>query len=290
MLIVGPQAERAASKAAKLAAMERIFHCEMALPIDMAALSRLLEEMAGADETYEHVIAGGNGAARQALAMLAARLGLPMLANISAIGESGEYERPVFSGGLIEKLRLAAGRKLLAISPAAFEPAGERRPPCPLEAIEPPPAASALGGSEGAVRMEQCEAIASDGRSLEGAEIVIGGGRGLGSKEGFARLDELADLLDAAIGASRVAVDSGWAPHASQICQTGVEIAPRLYLALGISGALQHMAGVKKAGLIAAINSDPEAPIFRDCDHGLVADLREALPQLLELLKERKEP
>jgi len=171
-------------------------------------------------------------------------------------------------------------KAFITLRPAGFDAASEQ-PPCPIEEI---PVAPHNGGS---VEILEVTPLASDRPELDSAAIVVAGGRGLGSKEGFSRLEQLADRLHAAIGASRVAVDMGWAPHELQIGQTGRKIAPDLYMAFGVSGAAQHVAGVRDARLVVAVNRDADAPLFRLCDYGLVADAAEALPRLINLLAER---
>jgi electron transfer flavoprotein alpha subunit len=183
------------------------------------------------------------------------------------------FERPIYAGNAIETVKVSAGKKVLTIRAAAFKAAAEGGN-APVETIAPPPPSeqSAFVGAE----------IARSGRpELTAARVVVSGGRAFQSAENFRKyLEPIADKLQAALGASRAAVDAGYAPNDLQVGQTGKVVAPELYIACGISGAIQHLAGMKDARVIVAINKDPEAPIFQVADYGLVGDLYEILPEL----------
>lgn len=174
------------------------------------------------------------------------------------------------------------GTKLLVVRPKSFEPKVSEKP----LSVEDVPAASDEGLRK--VHMKERVVVKHEGPSLEGAKIVVSGGRGLKGEEQFAMLKDLADVLGGAVGASRAAVDAGWVPYAMQIGQTGKTVKPDVYFAVGISGAVQHLSGMKTAKYIITINKDPEAPIFQYSDFGVVGDLFKVVPQLIEELKKRK--
>jgi electron transfer flavoprotein alpha subunit len=177
---------------------------------------------------------------------------------------------------------VSQGTKLLVVRPKAFEPKLNEQP----VNVEEVPAASDEGLRK--VHMKERVAVRREGPSLEGAKVVISGGRGVKGEEQFALLKELADVLGGAVGASRAAVDAGWVPYAMQIGQTGKTVKPDIYFAIGISGAVQHLSGMKTSKYIISINKDPDAPIFQYSDFGVVGDLFKVVPQLVEELKKRK--
>jgi electron transfer flavoprotein alpha subunit len=227
------------------------------------------------------VLAPGSDRATEVLAHVAARKGLPMAANVvdvtGAVGDGPlRLTRQRWAGSLLEDATLDAPVKLLSVAGHAFEPEAAGTSPAP--AIEP--VAAPISDADLRVRVTgRLEAEA--GRvSLGDAKVVVGGGRGLGSSEAFAMLDELASLIGAAVGVSRVATSAGWRPHAQQIGQTGQRIAPDLYIACGISGAIQHIVGCKAAKQILVINSDPEAPILARASYAVIGDLHTIVPAI----------
>jgi electron transfer flavoprotein alpha subunit len=232
------------------------------------------------------VIAPGTERGNEVMARLAARTELPLAVNCIALaaGPPVTLTRLRWGGSLLEEARLASPRPLLTVAPhtVAVEPlatAGE---------VEVRPFTPALDGDDLAVRVAGHIGAAGGGISLSEAKVVVSGGRGVGSKEGFAIIEELAGLLGAAVGCSRAVTSAGWRPHTDQVGQTGTKIAPDIYIACGISGATQHMAGCKGAKKILAINADGEAPIMLNADYAVIGDLKEIVPAIsAEIRKQR---
>lgn len=236
----------------------------------------------------EAVAAPGTDRGNEVLAHVAARTGLPMAANCTAVSPNGErYQvtRLRWGGSLLEEAHLSGEPKLFTVAPHAL-PAEETAAPPNLTIHEVP--ITTLTDNDLRVRVVAREEPESEGVSLSDARVVVGGGRGVGSAEGFAVLEELAGLLDGAVGGSRVATNNGWRPHADQIGQTGTRIAPDLYIACGISGAIQHMVGCKGAKQILVINEDPEAPIVAKADYAILGDLHEVVPALSDAIRRVK--
>ena len=232
----------------------------------------------------EAIVGPGTDRGNEVMAHLGAVTGQPMAANCTEIHPGdGQYEvtRVRWGGSLLEEARLEGAPKLLTVAPHAIEAEqAATAPELTVETFTPE-----LSDKAFRVRVTERVETATDKISLAEARVVVGGGRGVGSAEGFEVLEELADLLGGAVGGSRVVTNLGWRPHADQIGQTGTRIAPDLYIACGISGAIQHMVGCKGAKQILAINSDPEAPIMSKADYAVVADLHEVLPALIDEVK-----
>lgn len=223
-----------------------------------------------------HLVAASTLLGRSVLPRAAALLDVMAVSEVVAIVDAGTYERPVHAGAALARVQPAGPVHVLGLRASAYAPPQPRAgPPAPVETIDWP-----FDTPASATVLERRPA-ASDGLPrLSGARVVVSGGRGVGSAEGYARLQPLARRLHAALGASRAAVDSGFAQASQQVGQTGQSVAPDLYLAFGISGAVQHWAGMKDSRCIVAVNKDPEAPIFQFADLGLVADLFDVLPEL----------
>jgi electron transfer flavoprotein alpha subunit len=224
------------------------------------------------------VVAPGSERGTEILAHVAARSGLPMAANVTAVepGDRWRVTRQRWAGSLLEDAWLDGSPHLLTVAPhavAAREPSAGAAPS--VVRIEP-----AIGDADLRARVTSLVSTATDQVSLSDAKVVVGGGRGLGSSEAFAMLDELAALLGGAVGVSRVATSLGWRPHAQQIGQTGTRIAPDLYIACGISGAIQHIVGAKSAKRILVINTDPDAPIFSRAAYAVVGDVHAVVPAI----------
>jgi electron transfer flavoprotein alpha subunit len=235
------------------------------------------------------VVAAGSDRGNEVLAHVAARSGLPMAANVIEVtpGDSWRLVRQRWAGSLLEDAALDAPIRLLTVAPhaVAVDPAAATgAAPAPtISRFEPE-----LEPADLVARVVGLEAKASGGVSLSDAKVVVGGGRGVGSAAGFERLEELAGLLGGAVGGSRVVTSLGWRPHADQIGQTGLRIAPDLYIACGISGAIQHIVGCKAAKRILAINTDPESPIMAVADYAVIGDLSTVVPAISAEIQRRR--
>jgi electron transfer flavoprotein alpha subunit len=229
------------------------------------------------------IVAPGSGHATDAMARAAVRLGEPLAANCISVtpGDPLLLTRVRWGGSLLEEARLHAGRALLTVAPHAVA-AAEPGSPGSVEPFTPE-----LAGADLVVRVRDRVAPPAGGVSLGDAKVVVTGGRGVGSAAGFAPVEELAALLGGAVGCSRAVTMSGWRPHTDQVGQTGNKIAPEIYIACGVSGATQHIAGCKGAKRILAVNTDPEAPIMSIADYAVVGDLHEVLPAVSAELRRR---
>jgi electron transfer flavoprotein alpha subunit len=233
------------------------------------------------------VIAAGSERGNEVLAHVAARGGVPMAANVVEVtpGDSWRLVRQRWAGSLLEDAALDAPLRLITVAPHAVtgEAATPGAPAPTITRFEPD-----LDPADLVARVVSHEARATSGVSLGDAKVVVGGGRGVGSAEGFARLEELAGLLGGAVGGSRVVTSLGWRPHSDQIGQTGLRIAPDLYIACGISGAIQHIVGCKAAKRILAINTDPDSPIMAVADYAVIGDLSSIVPAISAEIERRR--
>lgn len=226
------------------------------------------------------VVAAGTNRGNEVLAHLAARRDLPFAANVIAVGSDGTVTRVRWGGSLLEEARIDSDLRLLTVAPHMVEAATVNGSEAAVEGFEP-----ALDETEFVVRVVDHAETPTAGISLAEAKVVVSGGRGVGSADGFGMLEELAGLLNAAVGCSRVVTMAGWRPHTDQVGQTGTKVAPDLYIACGISGATQHIAGCKGAKKILAINSDAEAPILASADYAVIGDLAEIVPAITAELR-----
>ena len=278
ILVAGESCKTVAEAAAKIAGVEKILLADNALYARMIAEAMEALILSVADK-YDAILAPATTSGKNYLPRVAAKLDVPQISEILKVVSPDTFERPIYAGNAIQTVQAAAGKKIITVRATAFARAGDGG----AAAIETMAAAADPGLSK-----FDSEALSKSERpELTSAKIVISGGRGLGSGENFKLIDKIADRLHAAVGASRAAVDAGYVPNDYQVGQTGKVVAPELYLAVGISGAIQHLAGMKDSKVIAAINKDEEAPIFQVADFGLVADLFQALPEMDQELAKR---
>ncbi|MEO1960004.1 MAG: FAD-binding protein, partial [Paracoccus sp. (in: a-proteobacteria)] len=264
VLCAGAQARAAGDEAATIDGVARVLVAEDALYGHRLAepAAALLVSLAG---DYSHIAAPATTDAKNIMPRVAALLDAMVIPDVSAVIDADTFERPVYAGNAIQTVKSRDAKKVMTIRTASFDAAGDGNS-APVEAI---------GAAEdpGLSKWVGDEVAESDRPELTSAGRVVSGGRGVGSRDDFAIIEALADKLGAAVGASRAAVDSGYAPNDWQVGQTGKVVAPELYVAVGISGAIQHLAGMKDSKVIVAINKDEEAPIFQIADYGLVGDL-----------------
>ena len=271
VLVAGAQAQAAAAEAAKIAGVSKVLVAENALYGHRLAepTAALIVSLAG---DYSHIAAPATTDAKNILPRVAALLDVMVLSDVSKVIDADTFERPIYAGNAIQTVKSKDATKVFTLRTASFDAAGEGGSAAVSDA--------AVAADPGLSSWLSDEVAQSDRPELTSAKRVVSGGRGVGSKESFEIIEALADKLGAAVGASRAAVDSGYAPNDWQVGQTGKVVAPELYVAVGISGAIQHLAGMKDSKVIVAINKDEEAPIFQIADFGLVGDLFTTVPEL----------
>ncbi len=273
VLVAGHQAQAAASAASRIQGVTQVLHAD-APALAHGLAEPLADQVLALCRPYSHLVFAATASGKNTAPRVAAALDVAQVSEVTRVLSADTFQRPIYAGSVIATVRATDAVKVLTVRSTAFEAAPDSELAAPIEAVAATPdqAASACLGRH---------ATASDRPDLSTAKVVVAGGRALGSAAQFdALLTPLADKLGAALGASRAAVDAGYAPNELQVGQTGKIVAPQLYMAVGISGAIQHLAGMKDAKLIVAVNKDPEAPIFQVADVGLEADLFEALPAL----------
>ncbi|MFG6666636.1 electron transfer flavoprotein subunit alpha/FixB family protein [Halomonas sp. HNIBRBA4712] len=271
VLVAGEGVQAAADEAAKLDGVTRVRLADHSVYAHQLAepLGALLGELAG---DYTHVLASASTTGKNVLPRLAALRDVSQLSEIVAVDGPDTFKRPIYAGNAIATVKSDDALKVMTVRTTAFDAVGQSGSAA-VEALD-----TVVENAQSQFVGE--ELAASDRPELGGAKVVISGGRGMGNGENFRLLDGIADKLGAAVGASRAAVDAGFVPNDMQVGQTGKIVAPDLYIAVGISGAIQHLAGMKDSKVIVAINKDEEAPIFQVADYGLVGDLFEILPEL----------
>ena len=276
VLVAGSQCAAAATAAAKIAGVTKVLvadapHYAVALAENLAAL---VVSMA---KNYTHVLAPATGFGKNFMPRVAALLDVAQVSDISAIESPDTFVRPIYAGNVLCTVPSQDAIKVITVRITGFDPAGEAATAAPIENV-------AAVADSGLSQFKGHELTKSTRPELTAARIIVSGGRGMGSGENFKLLEALADKLGAAVGASRAAVDSGFVPNDYQVGQTGKIVAPELYVAVGISGAIQHLAGMKDSKVIVAINKDAEAPIFQVANYWLVEDLFKAVPELTAAL------
>ena len=274
-LCCGGSAAAAGEAAAKIDGVAKVLVAEDASLGHRLAESTaaLIVSLAG---DYDHIVAPATTDAKNVMPRVAALLDVQIISDASGVVDADTFERPIYAGNAVQTVKSKDAKKVITFRTSTFDAAGTGG----SASIETIGAVENPGLSE----WVEDKVAASDRPELTSAGVVVSGGRGVGSEDDFALIEKLADKLGAAVGASRAAVDSGYAPNDWQVGQTGKVVAPDLYVAVGISGAIQHLAGMKDSKIIVAINKDEEAPIFQVADFGLVADLFEAVPDLIEKL------
>ncbi len=277
VLIAGENAGDAANDAAKTSGIRSVLHA------DNIAYAHFLAENIAAlaaeiGKDYAYILAPATTTGKNIMPRLAALLDTQPISDIIEVVSGDTFKRPVYAGNAIATVQTAEAIKCLTVRNTAFDAAEKSNNSAEIKVID------TVKATDKAVFVKQ-ELTASERPELTAANIVVSGGRGVGSGEDFAIIEALADSLGAAVGASRAAVDAGYVPNDYQVGQTGKVVAPELYIAVGISGAIQHLAGMKDSKTIVAINKDEEAPIFQIADYGLVTDLFEAVPALTDALK-----
>jgi len=277
LLVAGFEADSVAQAASRVEGVRKIIHVDSSTLTDQLAepVADQIVALAGA---YDYVLAPSTARGKNVLPRVAAKLDVAQLSDITKVISSDTFERPIYAGNAIATVQSDDAKKIITVRTTGFDPVAASGGSALIEKIE------AVAGS-GKSAFVSRELTKSDRPELTAAKIIISGGRGLGSAEKYREIIEpLADKLGAAMGASRAAVDAGYVPNDFQVGQTGKIVAPQLYIAVGISGAIQHLAGMKESKVIVAINKDPDAPIFSVADYGLVADLFVAVPELTQAL------
>jgi len=278
VLVAGEGCRAVADEAAKIAGVSKVLLADAA-PYAHPLAENLAPLVAGLASGYTHLLAPATTTGKNVMPRVAGLLDVAMLSDISAVEGPDTFVRPIYAGNAMATVQSADSIKVVTVRGTAFEAAAAEGGSAAVEEVS----AAEDAGLSSFVGQELTK---SERPELTSARVVVSGGRGVGSGENFSLIDALADKLGAGVGASRAAVDAGYVPNDYQVGQTGKVVAPELYIAVGISGAIQHLAGMKDSKVIVAINKDEEAPIFQVADYGLVADLFQAVPELTTALDE----
>ncbi|NSX05156.1 electron transfer flavoprotein subunit alpha/FixB family protein [Cupriavidus gilardii] len=277
VLVAGSNAQAAAEAAAKIAGVTKVLLAD-APYFGEGLAENVAEQVLAIASDYSHILAPATAYGKNILPRVAAKLDVAQLSDITKVDGPDTFERPIYAGNAIATVKSSDKIKVITVRGTAFDPAAAEGGSASVHTV---PAAADAGISQFVSR----EVTKSDRPELTAAKIIVSGGRGVGSGENYTKvLTPLADKLGAALGASRAAVDAGFVPNDYQVGQTGKIVAPQLYIAVGISGAIQHLAGMKDSKVIVAINKDAEAPIFSVADYGLVGDLNTVVPELVAAL------
>ena len=276
VLVVGHQAAAAAQAVAKVEGVTKVLHVDAPLYAQPTA-ENITALVLGMAKSYSHIVAAATGFGKNFMPRVAALLDVAQISDISGVVSADSFVRPIYAGNALATVQSKDPIKVVTVRIAAFDATAEGSGNAPVESVP-------AGPDTGLTAVEGQELTKSARPELTAARVIVSGGRGMGNGENFKILEELADKLNAAVGASRAAVDSGFVPNDYQVGQTGKIVAPELYIAVGISGAIQHLAGMKDSKVIVAINKDPEAPIFQVANYWIVDDLFKVVPELTKQL------
>jgi len=280
LLVAGEGCGDAAAAGGNIAGVTKVLCADDAVYANGLAenVAKLVVSLAG---NYSHVLAGATNHGKNIMPRAAALLDVAQISEITEVKDADTFVRPIYAGNALATVKSTDSVKIITVRATAFDAAAATGGPASVENVD-------SAGDAGLSSFVSRELTKSERPELTQAGIIVSGGRGMGSGENFNILEALADELGAAVGASRAAVDAGFVPNDYQVGQTGKVVAPELYIAVGISGAIQHLAGMKDSKVIVAINKDEEAPIFQVADYGLVGDLFNAVPELTEEIKKRR--
>ncbi|MEX3962770.1 electron transfer flavoprotein subunit alpha/FixB family protein [Paraburkholderia sp. EG286B] len=277
VLVAGHNAQAAADAAAKIAGVAKVLLAD-APQLEQGLAENVEATVLAIAKNYTHILAPATAAGKNVTPRIAAKLDVAQISDITAVDSPDTFERPIYAGNAIAIVQSSDPIKVITVRTTGFDPVAAEGGSAAVEKIE-------AAADSGLTQFVGREVTKLDRPELTSAKVIVSGGRGLGSGENYTKvLEPLADKLNAALGASRAAVDAGYVPNDYQVGQTGKIVAPQLYVAVGISGAIQHLAGMKDSKVIVAINKDEEAPIFSVADYGLVGDLFTVVPELVKEL------
>jgi len=276
VLVAGNNCQSVADSASKVQGVSKVLLAE-AEWLGHALAEEVAEVVCAAAEGYSHLLAPATSFGKNVMPRVAAQLDVAQVSDIVGVESDDTFVRPIYAGNALATVTSSDSKKVITVRATGFDAVSAEGGSASIENVS-------AGNAKGLSKLVSQELTKSARPELTAASIIVSGGRGMGSGENFALLEALADKLGAAVGASRAAVDSGFVPNDYQVGQTGKVVAPELYIAVGISGAIQHLAGMKDSKVIVAINKDEEAPIFQVADYGFVGDLFEAIPQLTSLV------